>query len=65
MPVAELDASLAESGRRGRLKWPGFKLDRDEFCRWLGLWFTICAEKLRPRRVVLGPDPTTPDSETS
>jgi len=59
MPVAELDASLAESGRRGRLKWPGFKLDRDEFCRWLGLWFTISAEKLRPRKSYWDQTPPT------
>ncbi|NBX97432.1 hypothetical protein EBQ81_01010, partial [bacterium] len=48
-PVAALDEALGIMLRAGRQKWADFQMSRHLFFTWLGVWFRMCADKLRDR----------------
>ena len=50
VPKEELDEAISIMLQKGKSLWPEFKLDRNTFCAWLGVWFRLCAERHRTRR---------------
>lgn len=47
LPVQELDEGIAMMEQKGKSLWPGFTLNRDLFCKWMGLWFRMCGDQLK------------------